>query len=473
MKYEISPLIQREPLTSKNKNTGFSLVEVILALATFALMVTGMVGAYMYGQQTIAFAGNLSRATLLAEEGLEAARNIRDENFQNLTPGSYGLNVENNQWILSGTEDHDDLFVRQLTIEDVDADRKKITSTVNWNNGVKANKVSLETYLTYWRRVVELTKNWYKAFEMSQLNITGGSPGYKIATSGSYAYVVRASSTPNFVSINISESSNPYTIANLNLSTGINNIFISGNYAYLASSSNSAELQIVDISDPSKPVLAGVYNDAGNEDAKGIYVVGTKAYLALSGGSDFLIIDISKPTAPVGSGALTLSGNANDIVVKGNYAYVATSDNTSELQVINISNAAKPTLIGSTNLSGNNDLSHLTLSGDTVITGRVGSEVNLIDLTNPTSPTLLSNYTATGNINDVAVDDSGNFVFLATNGAENEFEIIDISEKISPTKATSIDLEFSLNGVIHSSDQNLVLSAGDDKNKELFIFGPG
>src|SRR3989338_1390661 len=115
-----------------NVQQGFSLVEVILSSAIFVLLVTALVGAYLYGQESPALAGNRAGATMLAEEGLEAVRNIRDAGFSNLTDGDYGLTTAGNQWNLSGSQDTSDIFSRQIVISSVDAKRKSITANVSW-----------------------------------------------------------------------------------------------------------------------------------------------------------------------------------------------------------------------------------------------------------------------------------------------------------------------------------------------------
>ncbi|MDD5626511.1 MAG: prepilin-type N-terminal cleavage/methylation domain-containing protein [Patescibacteria group bacterium] len=149
---------------SKNKNLpttnyklptqqGFSLVEVILASAVFVLFVTALVGAYLYGQESTALAGNRARATILAEEGLEAVRNIRDAGFSNLTDGTYGLAVVGNQWALFGTSDTTGIFTRQITISAVDSERKSVTANVAWQqNAQRPGAVALTTYLTNWKK---------------------------------------------------------------------------------------------------------------------------------------------------------------------------------------------------------------------------------------------------------------------------------------------------------------------------------
>lgn len=149
MRRELSQSIQKA--RSATNQAGFSLVEVILASAVFVLLVTALVGAYLYGQESTVLAGNRARAVLLAEEGLEAVRNIRDENFSNLTDGIYGLTTTNNQWNLSGLQDIIDIFTRQITISTVDTKRKNATINVSWQqNPQRSGSVSATTYFTNW-----------------------------------------------------------------------------------------------------------------------------------------------------------------------------------------------------------------------------------------------------------------------------------------------------------------------------------
>src|SRR3989339_749416 len=107
-------------------SNGFSLVEVILASSVFILLVTSLVGAYLYGEESTALAGNRARATMLAEEGLEAARNIRDANFSNLSDGTHGLVISGNQWTLSGSSDVTDIFTRSISISIIDMIKKTV-----------------------------------------------------------------------------------------------------------------------------------------------------------------------------------------------------------------------------------------------------------------------------------------------------------------------------------------------------------
>ncbi len=131
--------------------TGFSLVEALLASAIFVLLVTMLSGAYFYGQESAVLAGNTARATMFAEEGIEAVRNIRDGGFYDLSDGTYGLAVLGGEWTFSGSEDQADIFSRQVVISSIDVDRKNATVNVSWQqNGQRSGSIALTTEITSW-----------------------------------------------------------------------------------------------------------------------------------------------------------------------------------------------------------------------------------------------------------------------------------------------------------------------------------
>src|SRR5688572_241324 len=109
---------------------GFLSLEVMLASVVFGFLTVAVVGAIIYGQQSTVRAGDYDRASALAEEGVEAVRNIRDAAFANLTNGTHGLAQSGGQWVLSGSSDANGIFTRQITIGAVDGDRKSIVATV-------------------------------------------------------------------------------------------------------------------------------------------------------------------------------------------------------------------------------------------------------------------------------------------------------------------------------------------------------
>lgn len=142
-------------LSISRAQKGFSVVEVILAATVFGFLVIGLIGALVYGRQATANAGDHQQAAHLAEEGLEAVRNIADASFANITDGTHGLSHTTNQWALSGASDKTGNFTRQIVVSAAGADRKTITSTVTWPQpGGGVGTVTLTSRLTNWEEAI-------------------------------------------------------------------------------------------------------------------------------------------------------------------------------------------------------------------------------------------------------------------------------------------------------------------------------
>lgn len=78
-------------MTSFKKNDGFTMIELIIAIAILSF---GIIGIYSAFSPIIALTYTISlrfNAAYLAQEGLEIIRNIRDNNFINNDPFSAGL----------------------------------------------------------------------------------------------------------------------------------------------------------------------------------------------------------------------------------------------------------------------------------------------------------------------------------------------------------------------------------------------
>lgn len=131
----------------RNSSPGFGLVEAILAASLFSLVAAVFAGALIYGQQSAFSSGNASRAAFVAQEGLEALRNIRDEDFSNLEDGTHGLAIQDGVWRLAGHSNTVDVFSREIEISSVDANTKKAVSTVSWTSLFQQpSQTALTTY---------------------------------------------------------------------------------------------------------------------------------------------------------------------------------------------------------------------------------------------------------------------------------------------------------------------------------------
>ena len=139
-------------MNKEQNQKGISLIEVILSVALFALLLVGLSGAHLYGQDATRTSGEERRALALAKEGLEATRNIRAGSFANLTDGNHGIALSGGRWAFSGISDIVDVFTRQVNIATVDSSRKTAICTVSWQKSPgRIGAAALATRFTDWR----------------------------------------------------------------------------------------------------------------------------------------------------------------------------------------------------------------------------------------------------------------------------------------------------------------------------------
>ena len=155
----------RNPLFKK----GTTLVEVIVAAAILVLVVLSLVSAYLFSLREGLGVTQRVQAPLLAEEGIEAMKWLRDggwsTNITPLSPGStYYLVATSSVW--QATTSPSMLFgkfQRTMTLYNVnrdtngdivssggvlDAGTKKVVVTVSWFSAGGTTTRTISTYLT-------------------------------------------------------------------------------------------------------------------------------------------------------------------------------------------------------------------------------------------------------------------------------------------------------------------------------------
>lgn len=469
-------LATRQSRLALSSPEGFSIVEVLLASSLLVLLVTGLVGAYLYGEESTALAGNRARANMLAEEGLEAVRNIRDAGFASITDGTYGLATTGNHWSLSGSQDVSDIFTRWIVISSIDANRKNVTSNITWQQDPsRTGTVSLATRLTNW-----ITKgDWTIPTEPAHIDLAGSNDGIKIQIVGNYAYLILAAGSPNFFVFNVTNPASPTQVGSFTVSGTPQNIFVSGNYAYVVSNQIlNHGLQIINITNPAVPSLADNYSASLTQNATSVYVVGNTAYLGMASDilyKEFLILNVTNPANPTSLGSLDLGASANEIAVSGSYAYVATTDTAQELKVINISNSSAPAQVGFLNLPTSVSATSLIISGTTLFIAQT-TTLYVVNVAAPTAPVVLGSLVVGGNINDIALNLGNNntFIFLATQDTANEFKVIDVGNLATPVLRGQFNIAGSnpLLGVAYSPTLDRAFGAGSSNTEEFAVFAP-
>jgi hypothetical protein len=103
---------------------------------------------------------------------------------------------------------------------------------------------------------------------------------------------------------------------------------------------------------------------------------------------------------------VNLVGNALDVAVSGNYAYVAAD--SAGVHVVNITDPRNPGLV--TTVATNGNARSIHISGDYAYVGGGTGGLEIIDISNPTSPVLLSS-SQTGSVTGVSV--SASYAYVA------------------------------------------------------------
>jgi prepilin-type N-terminal cleavage/methylation domain-containing protein len=451
------------PSTAKGRSVtdrnGFSLIEVILSTAIFGLLTTALVGAYLYGVEATGLGGNRGRAALLANEGLEAVRNIRDGGYSNLTDGDHGLAVSGNQWAFSGTSDTSTIFTRHVTIASVDSVRKTVTSQVTWQqNAQRAGSVTLTTRLSRWLGNVfqRSTQAEFDAGSKDSVQTTATGDGeVKNATYGAWTTptavtTVSTDGTGNVNDIAVDtrtqllyagagatagDEFTAYDISNTagnaltrtgstSINADVNAVALSGGYAFLATGDTTQEVKVVRLSDMTQ--VSG-FNLTGTVAATAIAVSGTVAYVSTltSTGAEFVGLNVSNPEGTITSiGSTELTADMTSIALGTTYAFVGSASNTVEIAVVRLSDFA---LVNSWNLANNANVSSLALSGTTLYATRLSSadpEVLRLDASNPLGAlTILNSFDAGADANDVVVGDNDR-IYLGTANASQKLLIL-------------------------------------------------
>ena len=190
---------------------------------------------------------------------------------------------------------------------------------------------------------------------------------------------------------------------------------------------HSNGMKILNFTDPTNPVEIGEVTTAGY--TRTLVPVGNYVYAANS--SKFVVFDITDRTAPVEIGSWTDSWyGAEEILIDGNYAYIANGPNRG-FDIVDITDPANPAGLGTINPSGSS--SRLDKSGNYVFLAAGTSGLQIIDVSNPLSPNIDNTWDEGYSVTDVDV--VGTIAYVATYDAG--LYLLDISDPTDPIKIVS------------------------------------
>ncbi len=276
---------------------------------------------------------------------------------------------------------------------------------------------------------------------------------------GNYAYVVLSNfngdiypyaiTSGSLLIFDVTNSSNPALVKNLDMPGGIWCVSVYNGYAYMATY-QPGYLVIANVSDPANSYI--VKKSVASDPFLAIHTVNNRLYGV--NGIGLEVMDISNPESPISKGWYkTATGGTGSgrgprgIYVSNNYAYVA--DSYGGLQIVNTSEPSNLVLVGHHKTPSS---SHEISVVDNLIYGLVGNgvgELTVIDGSNPYSLMTVGNSTIFNN-NGISgwghIYTTNNYSVL-TYGTNTDMEgyngmqVIDVSNPNSPTARGTLNIK--------------------------------
>ena len=452
-------------------NVGLSLVEVIIALAIASLFLTEAFNLISTIQRMALDTGLSLEARVLAKNNLDKVDRELRENFTATSSTPFEISEP---------------FSSSVTIFDITPCRREVKSTVGWSTDMTAI-----THNTTLDRLVGSLETLQKIgndcggndfvttiTSSTTLAITSLATPFDVKPTGvdilnHTAFVLAISSDPQAPDMLVAEVSgeNFQITSSLDFGTsgtGSNALDAVSSYVFVAQHSTTSQLVVVDVRNPNQPFVAASSTLPGVAGAKpqgwSIYYYDSKVYIGTkrTAGHEFHIFDVVNPANPVWLGSREVNHNINSIVVRGGFAYLATSGNVKDLIVLDVRNPA--IITGKTNLDlpGNEDGKSLYLLANTLYLGRFKSLTNsghkdfyALDISQiPQAPPadtirILGSYDIHADVNSIRV--VGSYAFLSTSESNRELTILKTtpitSTSTSITAVTSVNLPGKATGI--------------------------
>lgn len=178
---------------------------------------------------------------------------------------------------------------------------------------------------------------------------------------------------------------------------------------------------------PFTPGMIGNLHTAGQ--ALDVIVEGDRAYLADNNG--LKIIDVTDPAVPVLLGSAGTPGITTGVFVSGRYAFVADGD--SGLTVIDVVDPALPVVVGRADTTGN--AQGITVAGNYayIAAANAAPDLQIFDITDPAHPALVGALSLTGSAFDVQI--AGDYAYIAASSVG--LHVVDIGDPSAPALAAT------------------------------------
>jgi len=491
---------------------GQSLIELLLVIGLSAILLPALLTGFVASREGKAQHGQRTQAVALLKTTVEAVRSVREKGWSNLPAnGIYHPEVSGSSWSLVAGEYEDPVtgFKTKVEISNVnrgtcpgpdcgkivttggttDPSTKKAVGTISWNLPYPSS-INSTFYITRYLNNNAFTETTAAEFNLGtntgttvtntsggEIALEGGSGNWcssslSVSLDLPKSGVANAlTATEGFAFAGTGENASGVSFAKVNIGNNppspaieaefdgykTNAVFGEPAYAYLATDNNAEEIVIIDLNNivAGKYQKAGFFDSPGPTDGNSVFVAGSTGFM--TAGSTLYSFDLSGlPNTSVSRSQLhsvSLAGTGNKVIVNNNYAYVAVSSTTNQLQIFDVSNPSNMIFKGQVSLNdqGAKDLFVNQVGNRAYIVtsaSPAGPEFFIVDTSNPSSPTLVSGGTfETGAMSPKGVTRvTGNKAIIVGAGG-NQYQVIDITTESAPALCGSLNTATDITGI--------------------------
>lgn len=287
-------------------------------------------------------------------------------------------------------------------------------------------------------------------------------PGFanSVDVNGDFAYIAAGGEGLQVVSV--ADRTNPVIVAALPLDGNANDVKLLGTLAYVAA--GAAGVHIIDVSDPFNPFKLATLSTDGN--ALNLAVRGTTLYVANE--SNLFIADVTNPFSPTAVSVLPLDGLIQGVDVDAQRGLAVVAAGLSGIYVVDVSQPATPVSLG-TAFTG--DARDVALRGNFAFVADFQNSTTSVDITSPSTPFVLSHIldpNLGGFLQDIVL--SGSFALAADVVFFNGIPITDISDPSTLRPRAILNFpDRDDNGMGIAADGAFVYLAADRTNIIKFL----
>ena len=488
-------------------NGGFATLEVLIAFAVLILCISAVIFV-IFGNQSIAIDSETNNEAISkAQALLEKARADSREDFDS---------------VVTTTISNDDIYQTQtiVPLDSVTDCGKNIQSVASWIAGSRVLSVDFMTHVTDIAHALTLGGDcddtapvaWDNPISDISLPI-GGQGATSIDAKNNFIYLTSAPNDPakedffvyKFDPSLLPSPSSLTELKRINTGKGLNDIDVARDinsnqiYAYVLENDNINQFKVINVTDSNNPVVEASatqtlpnFNHTCSPPSKpcmagqSIFFYNNRIYIGTgylqnmaippTQNNELHVYDVSNPTNPVWEGSFNVDHNVNDIVVRNDYAYLATSDDNAEVYIYNISDPTNISFEDSFDTAGDEDGQALYLLGDKLYLGRDSTpstreDFYVFDVSNPSSLVELGSKNLNLNPNALVVGIvvKGSLAFIGLDNPTSGLQILNVSDPSAIVNHTTCStLNFSENSTAIDMEGDFIFSA-NRSNDEIRV----